>query len=299
MNTEGTGGPTGEVLVMRFLPQTYNGKMMTHCHRLNHEDQGMMGLEWVHDGGCVCDSVWSDFIDNVVIFGNEWESWNVTDEATTEEVTTEEATTEEATTEEATTEEATTEEPTTQEPTTEEQTTENVSTEEDSTTQEQTTAEACETCFVNPVEISANEDKVLKLDMTIEYATIDVNGRTIQTRLLNGLFPGPTLRISAGGYMEVNYFNNLQQQETSVTAHNFFQTPDKSNLHFHGPFISGSLPSDDVTMGVEPQNGYDYKTTFPEEHLPGTHWIHPHYHGSTTLQVAGGASATLIQRYKK
>ena len=148
--------------------------------------------------------------------------------------------------------------------------------------------------FSNPVEYSANENGVLKLDMTIEYATIDVNDRTIQTRLLNGLFPGPTLRISAGGYMEVNYFNNLQQQETSVEAHNFFQTPDKSNLHFHGPFISGSLPSDDVTMGVEPQNGYDYKTTFPEEHLPGTHWIHPHYHGSTTLQVAGGASAVLI-----
>jgi hypothetical protein len=102
----------------------------------------------------VCDSTWGDFVDNAVIFGNEWESWNVTevttDEATTEEattekattaeITTEEATTEEATTEEATTEKATTEEATTQEPTTEEQTTQEPTTEEQ-TTEEATTSE--------------------------------------------------------------------------------------------------------------------------------------------------------------
>ena len=71
--------------------------------------------------------------------------------------------------------------------------------------------------FENPTEIVANENGILELDMTIERATIDVNDRVITTRLLNGLFPGPTLRISAGGYMQVNYYNNLVAQESSVT----------------------------------------------------------------------------------
>ena len=28
--------------------------------------------------------------------------------------------------------------------------------------------------------------------------------------------------------------------------------------------------------------------------MPGTHWIHPHFHGAVTLQVAGGASMVFI-----
>lgn len=28
--------------------------------------------------------------------------------------------------------------------------------------------------------------------------------------------------------------------------------------------------------------------------MPGTHWIHPHMHGSATLQVGGGAASALI-----
>ena len=31
-----------------------------------------------------------------------------------------------------------------------------------------------------------------------------------------------------------------------------------------------------------------------KDHMPGTHWLHPHRHGSTALQVGGGAASALI-----
>ena len=76
--------------------------------------------------------------------------------------------------------------------------------------------------------------------------------------------------------------------------HNRFSAVDESNLHFHGLHVSGELPSDDSTHVVGPGQRYEYQTSLPHNHMPGTHWIHPHRHGSTALQVAGGAVSALI-----
>ena len=148
--------------------------------------------------------------------------------------------------------------------------------------------------FENPPEFIVGDDDILDVTITVDYGVLYLDGRTINTRLLNGIAPGPTLRVKAGTYMKVLFVNDLVAQNTSVHEHNAYQSPDTSNLHFHGPFISGELPSDDVTQGISPGDSYQYLTTFPEEHMPGTFWIHPHYHGSTTIQVSGGAAATLI-----
>ena len=57
---------------------------------------------------------------------------------------------------------------------------------------------------------------------------------------------------------------------------------------------SGELPSDDVTLKIPPGDSYQYESFFPANHAPGTHWIHPHVHGSSLLQVGGGAAMALI-----
>ena len=82
---------------------------MVHCHRLDHEDEGMMGLEFVHDGECQCDSLWSHMEWSGEAFGNGWEGFSESQEVTTEKPTTVEPITE-----------PTTREPTTREPTTSE-----------------------------------------------------------------------------------------------------------------------------------------------------------------------------------
>merc|ERR1712048_751161 len=103
LNTQG-GNP-----VMRFHPNKYTGKMMLHCHRLDHEDQGMMGLEWIHGGQCHFDSLFADFVDTDII-GNDIHLWTPdnTTYTPTQEVTTQEQTTPEPTTQEPTTEAPTT-----------------------------------------------------------------------------------------------------------------------------------------------------------------------------------------------
>ena len=44
--------------VVRYRPLQFTGKLMVHCHRLQHEDEGMMATEYVHAAnsglGCTC-----------------------------------------------------------------------------------------------------------------------------------------------------------------------------------------------------------------------------------------------------
>lgn len=37
-----------------------------------------------------------------------------------------------------------------------------------------------------------------------------------------------------------------------------------------------------------------YSIPIPSNHMPGTHWYHPHYHGTSSSQVASGAMGALI-----
>eukprot|EP00811_Abedinium_folium_P026620 NODE_3943_length_1958_cov_4.578919.p2 GENE.NODE_3943_length_1958_cov_4.578919~~NODE_3943_length_1958_cov_4.578919.p2 ORF type:complete len:300 (+),score=81.21 NODE_3943_length_1958_cov_4.578919:72-971(+) len=77
-------------------------------------------------------------------------------------------------------------------------------------------------------------------------------------------------------------------------AHNQLHSPNISNLHFHGGYVSSASPGDDISISVASGESFQYVVPFPSDHLPGTLWIHPHHHGSTLLHVAGGAAMALI-----
>ena len=66
-----------------------------------------------------------------------------------------------------------------------------------------------------------------------------------------------------------------------------------TNLHPHGLHVS---PREDDVLGVRIEPG-DTKTMTYHVHpnqSPGTHWYHPHSHGSVSLQASGGAAGALI-----
>jgi FtsP/CotA-like multicopper oxidase with cupredoxin domain len=92
-----------------------------------------------------------------------------------------------------------------------------------------------------------------------------------------------------------------------------FHGDNTTNLHFHGTHVSPQSPQDYVLLELAPGSGpvhgaapgrgtmargrFQYSVdplrwTQPE----GTHWYHPHKHGSTALQVAGGMAGDLIVR---
>lgn len=127
--------------------------------------------------------------------------------------------------------------------------------------------------------------------------------------------------------------NNLSVDETLAMNHlrheiNVPHNLNNTNLHVHGLHVDPA--KDDVTIVITPNDDrpdsagfpYDapdspvptgegldegsvsdqsvkvgnwvYQYRIPESHLPGTHWYHPHKHGSTAAQVENGLSGSIV-----
>eukprot|EP00040_Diaphanoeca_grandis_P016006 m.82348 g.82348 ORF g.82348 m.82348 type:complete len:575 (-) comp25509_c0_seq3:599-2323(-) len=107
--------------------------------------------------------------------------------------------------------------------------------------------------------------------------------------------PGPTLRIQKGQSFSITLRNRLGKNDPDgTTTENSFRSPNTTNLHTHGLHMSPTSPSDNVLVTVEPQTNRTYEYDIPSGHMPGTHWYHPHYHGSSALQVGGGAAGAIV-----
>jgi len=136
---------------------------------------------------------------------------------------------------------------------------------------------------------------VLDITLSHRYANFNCDVfRMTNARLLNGNLPGPTIKVNAGDKMRILYKNEMSNQGVSQGEENTFRYMDHTNLHFHGGHVPGDLPSDDIRMEIPPGSSYQYETDFPITHMPGTHWVHPHVHGSAALHVSNGAALALI-----
>ena len=132
----------------------------------------------------------------------------------------------------------------------------------------------------------------------IGQASFVIGGETLTTRAFRqegGEFsiPGPTMYMTPGQTYVLTYKNTLPYAEPSPD-HNTLKDPNISNIHTHGLHISGETPSDDVTRLINGGECGDYVYEIGSDHMGGTNWYHPHHHGSTWLQVAGGALGMLI-----
>lgn len=105
--------------------------------------------------------------------------------------------------------------------------------------------------------------------------------------------PGPTITMAPGNKYVLRFRNTLPYQVPSPD-HNVFKDPNITNVHTHGLHISGESPSDDVTRFFEGGFGGDFVYDIPADHMGGTYWYHAHHHGSTMLQVSGGAFGQMI-----
>lgn len=76
------------------------------------------------------------------------------------------------------------------------------------------------------------------------------------------------------------------------TAANGFHCFNKTNLHTHGLHVSQN--EDNALLSLKPGQTHKYVYNIASNHMPGTHWYHPHKHGSTFMQVGGGAVGMLI-----
>ncbi len=129
-------------------------------------------------------------------------------------------------------------------------------------------------------------------------ASFLIGGQTLTTRAYRQAgtapsIPGPTLNMKPGNKYVLRFHNRLPYQPAS-SAMNVFKDPNVSNVHTHGLHISGESPSDDVSRSFEGGFGGDFVYDIPADHMGGTYWYHAHHHGSTYLQVSGGAFGQIV-----
>ena len=122
-------------------------------------------------------------------------------------------------------------------------------------------------------------------DLELGTVPFETAHGTFNTRAFNGEVPAPTLIFKRGVTNKMNFVNKLAGPD-SEHQHNRFGSPSSSNVHTHGLHLPHVAPGDDVKTVVPPETEYLYEWPVPADHLPGTHWYHPHLHGSTALQVS-------------
>ena len=158
--------------------------------------------------------------------------------------------------------------------------------------------------LIQPASVSSSGG-LLETMLSMEVATISTPDYEIVTRALNGTVPGPTIRLRAGDTFKLRLVNNLKQGQGNAFKNNAISAPDETNIHYHGLHVDGDLPSDYSKFVLKPGQEYTYTSLLPplyvtptpnvtNTHMGGTHWLHPHRHGSTTVQVVGGAASAII-----
>lgn len=139
---------------------------------------------------------------------------------------------------------------------------------------------------------------------------------TTNVRCFNGQIPAPSFRLQQGDQLNINLINALAVVDDCPGTLNQPHCSNTTNLHFHGfhvspmSLLSDGTPvsggknnevaqsSDDVLYELEPSSSsnpsHPYCVSIPSFHAPGTHWYHPHKHGSTALQLVDGMAGALI-----
>ncbi len=145
---------------------------------------------------------------------------------------------------------------------------------------------------------SGNTEAYYSGTMEMGVADLMVGGESLTTRAYRqagGAYsiPGPTLHMAPGSKYVLSFHNTLPYEAPSP-EHNVFKDPNISNIHTHGLHISGESPGDDVTRSFEGGFGGDFVDDIPADHMGGSFWYHAHHHGSTFLQVSGGAFGMIV-----
>ncbi|KAJ1632192.1 hypothetical protein T492DRAFT_868644 [Pavlovales sp. CCMP2436] len=112
-----------------------------------------------------------------------------------------------------------------------------------------------------PVHSSGDSGKLRTSLRISEFTYTSPSGASFNARGFDGGFSGPVLRFRAGDTVHVSFTN--------------------------------ALGGANATAGTSDEhNTYTYQ--IPTFHMAGVHWMHPHHHDSTSLQVGGGVAGIMI-----
>jgi FtsP/CotA-like multicopper oxidase with cupredoxin domain len=177
--------------------------------------------------------------------------------------------------------------------------------------------------FREPRVIRTGSDGILRATLRVDTATlyiptlghrllrswtlVEANGVSYADSANTTVYPGPTFRVSVGDSVRILLVNNLPapNDENACmpyraslngrdTVPECFHGINGTNIHYHGFHISPGTPADNVLLEIEPGESFQYAFRIPQNQSPGTHWYHPHKHGSVAMQVNNGMSGAFI-----
>ena len=157
-----------------------------------------------------------------------------------------------------------------------------------------------------------SRDGLLNVDLAIHnHREADGSIRYCYT-LADGT-QAPTLRVHPGDQLVLHLTNALTDVGAKPAAGHGSMSgvrtgPDKgpcsggamtaltTNLHFHGMTVPSVCRQDEVLKTlIQPGDApFEYRLRIPDDEPPGLYWYHPHVHGFSAMEVAGGASGALI-----
>jgi FtsP/CotA-like multicopper oxidase with cupredoxin domain len=136
---------------------------------------------------------------------------------------------------------------------------------------------------------------VLRDSLTMAPATYRLGGRQVTSNVYNGSYNAPTLRVDLGERVEVTVNNRMRPVGGQTQAQ-----VDTTNQHYHGLVVT-PIPSegDNVThvaigQGRSNVNRYPLLPAATGVQSEGLMWYHPHPHGKTLPQVAGGLAGAMV-----
>ena len=142
-------------------------------------------------------------------------------------------------------------------------------------------------------------DGLLNIALNIGFASNVLTGQggpvNVFTRTYNRSIPGPTLRVNPRDTMNIELINNLPPNIDTIPINMFMpHKTNTTNLHTHGLHVSPSGNSDNVLLMINPGEVFTNTIQIPPNHPGGTHWYHPHKHGSVDIQMTSGMSGVII-----
>jgi FtsP/CotA-like multicopper oxidase with cupredoxin domain/glucose/arabinose dehydrogenase len=148
---------------------------------------------------------------------------------------------------------------------------------------------------------SGSSVATLRVTLTVGVATWATKAFSFNTRAYNGGVPAPTIAVTRGTKLLVKVVNTLGAETAAsleggggMDATNRFHRPNTTNLHVHGLHVSSTGRADNVSVMIEPGAEHEYEYDIDVDHPTGTFWYHPHFHGSTALQMDGGMAGAIV-----
>jgi len=148
--------------------------------------------------------------------------------------------------------------------------------------------------FYEPKRLYAdNLSGELLVHLSVDAAKLEFGGVSFNVRTFNNIYPAPTIVIRRGERLRIVLDNKLESDANAGQTLNALRKPNTTNIHTHGLHVSPS-DSDNVFRTIEPKMKALFDYPIPKNHPQGTFFIHPHFHGSTSLQTAYAMAIALI-----